>query len=79
MSTAARYRISQKGKMKCPGPEIITGPQNSGGRKIKDRIEGRTIVLDSDGEFPKKLIIVEAGGEREYQIVKTRKGGYLLN
>ncbi len=45
----------------------------------KDRIEGRTIVLDSEGEFPKKLIILEAGHEREYQIIKTRKGGYLLN
>jgi len=45
----------------------------------EDRIEGRTIILDSEGEFPKKLIILEAGHEREYQIVKTRKGGYLLN
>jgi hypothetical protein len=45
----------------------------------KDRIEGRNIILDSEGEFPKKLIILEAGYEREYQIVKTRKGGYLLN
>ncbi len=45
----------------------------------KDRIDGRTIILDSGGEFPKKLIILEADQAKEYQIIKTRKGGYLLN
>ena len=44
-----------------------------------DRIEGRTIIINSEGEFPKKLIILEAGVERKYQIIKTRKGRYLLN
>jgi hypothetical protein len=44
-----------------------------------DRIQGRTIILDSEGEFPKKLIIVEGGKEKEYQLIKTRKDGYLLN
>jgi hypothetical protein len=44
-----------------------------------DRIQGRTIILDSEGEFPKKLIILEGDKIREYKITKTRKGKYLLN
>ncbi len=45
-----------------------------------DRIEGDTILLDEKGQFPKKLIIIlESGKRREYRIVKTRNGGYILN
>jgi hypothetical protein len=44
-----------------------------------DRIQGRTIILDSKGEFPKKIIILEEGKEKEYKLIKTRKGGYLFN
>jgi hypothetical protein len=56
-----------------------TVSQNIWPRREKDRIEGETIILDGNGEFPKKLVIVEIEGEIEYQIIKTRKGGYLLN
>jgi hypothetical protein len=57
--------------------------KTSSGERIrkapKDRIEGNTIILDSRGEFPKKIIIFEPGGQKEYEIKKTRKGRYLLN
>jgi len=44
-----------------------------------DRIEGTKIILDGKGEFPKKLIIIlEPGKIREYRIVRTKNGGYLL-
>ncbi len=45
----------------------------------KDRIEGSLIILDSHGEFPKRVIILEDGKKREYSIRKTQKGGYLMN
>jgi hypothetical protein len=45
----------------------------------KDRIDGRTIILDSQGEFPKQIIILEAEKELKYRIIKTRKGKYLFN
>lgn len=45
-----------------------------------DRIEGDKIILDGKGRFPKKVIIVlEPGKIREYRIVRTKNGGYLLN
>lgn len=45
-----------------------------------DRIEEDTIILDGNGPFPKRLIIIlESGKKREYRIVKTRNGGFILN
>lgn len=44
-----------------------------------DRIEGDEIILDGQGKFPKKLIIIDAGRKLEYRIVRTRNGGFLLN
>jgi len=45
-----------------------------------DRIEEDRIILDGKGTFPKRLIIIlESGEKREYRIVKTRNGGFILN
>ncbi len=45
-----------------------------------DRIEGDKLILDSKGQFPKRLIILlEPGKVREYRIIRTRNGGYILN
>lgn len=44
----------------------------------KDRVEGDKIILDGQGFFPKKVIILEPGKRKEYLIRKTPKGGYLL-
>jgi hypothetical protein len=45
-----------------------------------DRIEQDKIILDGQGKFPKDVIILEANGEKkEYRIIKTRNGGYILN
>jgi hypothetical protein len=48
-------------------------------RPPKDHIEGNKIVLDGQGHFPKIIIIIEPGRNREYRIIKTQKGNYLLN
>jgi hypothetical protein len=44
----------------------------------KDRIEGNRIILDAAGHFPKEVIVIDAQTKKEYRIVKTKKGGYLL-
>ncbi|RZB36306.1 MAG: hypothetical protein SRB2_02131 [Desulfobacteraceae bacterium Eth-SRB2] len=44
----------------------------------EDRIENDAIFLDSEGNFPKRLIIVEETKNLEYKILKTRKGKYQL-
>jgi hypothetical protein len=48
-------------------------------RPPRDYMEGNEIVLDGQGRFPKKVIIIEPGKKREYRIIKTNKGNYLLN
>ena len=50
-------------------------------KPFQDRIEGNSIILDSRGDFPKRLIILTKDGVRvkEYRIVRTRNGGYILN
>jgi len=45
----------------------------------KDRISGRTIILNADGRFPKKILIIEHEKQREYSLVKTRNGKYMLH
>ena len=48
--------------------------------RVEERIERDRIVLDGSGQFPRKLLFVEPHGrEKEYEIRKTSKGGYLLN
>jgi hypothetical protein len=44
-----------------------------------DRIAKDRIILDGRGRFPKKIIILEAEGKREYRLIRTKKGGFLLN
>lgn len=45
-----------------------------------DRIEGNVIILSATGVFPKKLIIILGSGKiKEYRIIKTKNGGYILN
>jgi len=45
-----------------------------------DRIEGNVIILSGTGVFPKKLIIIlDSGKIKEYRIIKTKNGGYILN
>lgn len=47
---------------------------------VIDRIEGEKIILDAGGLFPKKVVIIERDGMwREYELKRTRKGGYLFN
>ena len=44
-----------------------------------DRIEGNRIILNGLGKFPKRVVIVEPGRRKEYEIRKTSRGGYLFN
>lgn len=48
-------------------------------RSQKDFIEGNKIILNGRGRFPKEIIIIELEGKREYRIIKTKNGKYLLN
>jgi hypothetical protein len=44
-----------------------------------DRIEKDRIILNGRGKFPKKVIIREPGKiNKEYRLIRTTKGGYLL-
>jgi hypothetical protein len=45
---------------------------------LPDRIEGRRIILDAKGKFPKIVVIKEGSCSREYRLLKTRSGGYQL-
>lgn len=44
-----------------------------------DRIENGAIVLDGKGIFPKIVLITEGGRTRKYLLIKTERGGFLLN
>ncbi|MDQ5987907.1 MAG: hypothetical protein CSYNP_03655 [Syntrophus sp. SKADARSKE-3] len=48
-------------------------------RHITERIEGDKIILSSQSNFPKKLIIISDKTEKEYRLIKTQSGGYQLN
>jgi len=43
-----------------------------------DRIEGDKIILNGLGQFQKKVIIIGIGEIREYRIIKTKKGRFIL-
>ena len=47
--------------------------------KKPDRIEDDKIILDGRGRFPKKVIILGSNNKREYRLIRTKRGGYLLN
>ena len=49
-------------------------------KSLDDRIEENKIILNGQGKFPKEVIILEQDGKKkEYRIIKTRNGGYILN
>ena len=48
-------------------------------KNIQERINQKSIVLNGNGFFPKKLIIIEPGKTLEYRIVRTKQGKYQLN
>ena len=39
----------------------------------------KKIIIDGNGPFPKKIIIIDNREKREYALIKTRNGKYLLN
>lgn len=57
-------------------PKKVDHPKPSG-----DRIEGDTIFLDYEGDFPKKIIIIDRcqRKQKEYRLVKSMNGGFQLN
>jgi hemin uptake protein HemP len=46
---------------------------------LKDSIDEKKIIIDGNGQFPKIIIIMENGKTREYELIKTQNGKYLLN
>jgi hypothetical protein len=46
---------------------------------FSEDIQGEIIILNGSGKFPKKIIIFEGMGCKEYKLRKTSKGKYLLN
>ena len=48
-------------------------------KNIQERIDQDSIVLDGNGIFPKKLIIVCPGKKLEYRLIRSRLGKYQLN
>jgi hypothetical protein len=49
-------------------------------KREKDRIEGDKIFLDSNGKFPKKIIIRDHNSRRiqNYRFLKTKSGKFQL-
>ena len=47
--------------------------------QITDRMNDEEIILNANGHFPKRIIIIESRGKKEYLFRKTRNGGYILN
>jgi hypothetical protein len=82
------FRRKKKKKVRRDNLPAIKGEmtEKGGDMKLKvlkssfDRVEGDRIILDDKGSFPKRLIILcECGNKKEYRIIKTRNGGYVLN
>lgn len=45
-----------------------------------ESVDPDKIILDAEGEYPRRIIIRDKGGLRkEYRLVKTRSGGFILN
>jgi hypothetical protein len=47
-------------------------------RGLADHIVGNKIILDAQGQFPKKVIIRERGRIIEYRLVRTQLRKYQL-
>ena len=48
-------------------------------KDLKDQIKGDVILLNGDGRFPKKLLILQPGKRLRYKLVKSKSGNFLLN
>jgi hemin uptake protein HemP len=47
---------------------------------IKESIENDKIILDAEGPFPRRIIIKDCMGyKKEYRLVKTQSGNFILN
>lgn len=57
---------------------LLSSGQEIKPKRATDRIEGNKIILDGWGCFPKRVIIIEPGKNREYELRKTSKGNYQL-
>ncbi len=45
-----------------------------------ERVDDHAIVLDVNGKFPRKLILVDKGQlKAEYKIVRTKSGALCMN
>jgi len=55
--------------------EVITKHENP-----IESIDFDKIILDAGGKYPRKIIIRDEGGFRkEYRLVKTHSGNFILN
>jgi len=46
---------------------------------VRERVTPDLIIVNGEGAFPRRLIIIEAKRELEYRLVKTRAGKFQLN
>ncbi len=57
----------------------MENPKNEEQKAI-ERIEGQEIILDFQGEFPKKVRFLNGPKRRkEYLLHKTKRNGFMLN
>lgn len=48
--------------------------------KLIESIDSEKIILDSEGKYPRQIIIRDKSGSRkEYRLVKTQSGKFSLN
>lgn len=48
--------------------------------KPVESIDSEKIILDSGGKYPRKIIIKDEGGlKKEYRLVRTHSGNFILN
>ncbi len=47
---------------------------------IKESIEHDKIILNAEGPFPRRIIIKDCTGcKKEYRLIKTQSGNFILN
>jgi len=45
-----------------------------------ESVNRETVILDAEGHYPRRIIIRDKGGAtKEYRLVKTQSGNYILN
>ena len=45
-----------------------------------ESIDSETIILDENGKYPRRIIIKDKHGfKKEYRLVKTQSGRFILN